>query len=214
MDKRERENELCRRAQAGDREAGEVMLLQYHRLIHQLANRYYHAGLAFTYEEFTNAAKVGLWAAMLKFKPERGHRFNTYAYKCIFGELMTMARYEGTPVWAGRYDTETGRVFRENMARIASLQAFIGEDGRRLQDILSGASLGTEGELDRLDVEEAFDALSEEHKDALVCWLSGGNMTKAGEKEGLCSSTIANRKADAVKRMRERLRSHGIGVQP
>jgi RNA polymerase primary sigma factor len=74
---REEEVELAARAQAGDQEALEKLIVSNLRYVVSVARRYLGYGLALT--DLINEGNIGLIQAARRFDPTRGVRFITYA---------------------------------------------------------------------------------------------------------------------------------------
>jgi RNA polymerase sigma-32 factor len=74
----EREQQLARRWQElGDRAAVDVLVTSHLRLAASVARRYKRYGLPLA--DITSEANLGLVLAALRFRPDRGSRFSTYA---------------------------------------------------------------------------------------------------------------------------------------
>jgi RNA polymerase primary sigma factor len=74
---REREVELARRIEAGDRSARDEMIESNLRLVVSIAKRYQGRGLSF--EDLLQEGTLGLIRAVEKFDRHRGFKFSTYA---------------------------------------------------------------------------------------------------------------------------------------
>ena len=75
--KPERELELARRVQTGDREAKRELTRHNLRLVVSIAKKYLNRGLSFL--DLIQEGNLGLLKAVEKFDPERGYKFSTYA---------------------------------------------------------------------------------------------------------------------------------------
>lgn len=71
------EQDLARRAQAGDREAHRLMTEHNVKLVVSIAKRYSKMG--FDLEDLVQEGSVGLLKAIERFDPDRGFKFSTYA---------------------------------------------------------------------------------------------------------------------------------------
>src|SRR5438067_13874927 len=68
---------LARRVHSGDLEARQRMVEANLRLVISIAKRYRCRGLSF--EDLVQEGIIGLIAAIVRFDPDRGYRFSTYA---------------------------------------------------------------------------------------------------------------------------------------
>jgi RNA polymerase nonessential primary-like sigma factor len=78
---RAQEKIIAPRARAGDVAAREAMIHANLRLVLKVAKKYLNCGLP--YDDLVQAGNLGLVRAAEKFDPDRGFRFNTYAWHCI-----------------------------------------------------------------------------------------------------------------------------------
>ena len=78
---REREKELFREAQGGERASLNALMEQHERLVHAVVRKQWSGG--WCYEEVIQEGRLGLWRAILKYDPERGTAFSTYAWPAI-----------------------------------------------------------------------------------------------------------------------------------
>ena len=70
-----------RQAQAGDTESLAQLMHQHDRLVHHVIRR--QSGGSLSYAETLQEGRIGLWRAILRFDPERGTAFSTYAGTAI-----------------------------------------------------------------------------------------------------------------------------------
>jgi RNA polymerase sigma factor (sigma-70 family) len=78
---RERETEQFRQAQAGDRGSLNALMRRHEQLVHAVVRQQWRGG--WRYEEVVQEGRIGLWRAILKYDPERGTAFSTYAWPAI-----------------------------------------------------------------------------------------------------------------------------------
>lgn len=76
---------LFEQAQAGCRESVNQLMEQHERLVSYAVNR--QLLFDFRFEEAVQAGRYGLWRAILRFDPQRGTAFSTYAYPAIVHEV-------------------------------------------------------------------------------------------------------------------------------
>ena len=84
------DEELCRLAAAGDRNAEETLVTRYHRLVRICARPLFLAGG--DSEDLIQEGMVGLLGAVREFDPEKGAAFRTYAETCIRNRIRSAIR--------------------------------------------------------------------------------------------------------------------------
>ena len=75
------EQSLFRQAQAGCRESLNTLMEEHDGLVHAVVRRQVLGDLP--YAEAVQAGRIGLWRAILRYDPDRGFAFSTYAWTCI-----------------------------------------------------------------------------------------------------------------------------------
>jgi RNA polymerase sigma factor (sigma-70 family) len=83
---------LFHQAQRGNRSALDRLMAQHEGLVHAVLRRYGSGPLA--YSEALQAGRLGLWHALLKFDPDRGLAFSTYAWPSIMRHLGRAVKSE------------------------------------------------------------------------------------------------------------------------
>jgi RNA polymerase sigma factor (sigma-70 family) len=72
---------LFRQAQTGDRESLNALMEKHDGLVHAVVRRQVLGDLPYT--EALQAGRIGLWRAIVRFDPNRGSAFSTYAWRSI-----------------------------------------------------------------------------------------------------------------------------------
>lgn len=72
---------LFDQAQTGSRESLNALMEKHDGLVHAVVRRQVLGDLP--YAEALQAGRIGLWRAILRFEPDRGHAFSTYAWPSI-----------------------------------------------------------------------------------------------------------------------------------
>lgn len=114
----ERDDQLIRAAQQGDREAAEVMAVRHEPLVRYVAKRF--AGRGREMEDLYQLGRLGLHKAVCNFNAEYGVKFSTYAVPLIMGEIRRFLRDDG--------QIHISRSIRENAAKVARLIEEFGEN--------------------------------------------------------------------------------------
>ena len=84
------DEELCALAQQGSRDAEEILVGRYHRLVRSCARPYFLAGG--DSEDLLQEGMIGLIKAMREFRPDRESGFQTFAEVCIRSRLCSVIR--------------------------------------------------------------------------------------------------------------------------
>ncbi len=129
--------ELIRRAQAGDKAAGEQLITENSGLIWSVARRFIGRGTET--EDLYQLGCLGFLKAIEGFDTEFGTQFSTYAVPKIAGEIRRFLRDDGA--------IKVSRTLKEQSAAIKSMRAHLtGELGREptLQEISRQTGLTAE----------------------------------------------------------------------
>jgi len=111
---REREVELAKRIEAGDRSARDEMIESNLRLVVSIAKRYQGRGLPF--EDLLQEGTLGLIRAVEKFDRHRGFKFSTYATWWIRQAVSVTSDESGSSVRIPTALTQRMRMLRANSA--------------------------------------------------------------------------------------------------
>ncbi|MCI8419445.1 MAG: sigma-70 family RNA polymerase sigma factor [Oscillospiraceae bacterium] len=88
--RRTSDEELCALARQGSREAEEVLITRYHRLVRRLARPLYLAGGE--QEDLIQEGMIGLVQGVREYDGEKSASFHTYAEICIRSRLLSAVR--------------------------------------------------------------------------------------------------------------------------
>ncbi len=115
------QEELLKRAKAGDRDAGEALVVNNTGLIWSVARRYFGRGV--DPDDLYQLGCLGFLKAVKGFDPDFGTQFSTYAVPKIAGEIRRFLRDDGT--------VKVSRSLKERSAHIkAARQQLTGTLGR------------------------------------------------------------------------------------
>ncbi|HKZ06722.1 MAG TPA: sigma-70 family RNA polymerase sigma factor [Methylomirabilota bacterium] len=137
------EQDLARRARAGDASAADRLAEANLRLVISLARRYVNRGLSLL--DLIEEGNVGLLHAVRKFDPDRGTRFSTYATwwirQAIVRALANQARMVRLPVHVelllSQY-AKAQRALTQELGRaptLAELAARLGQTAEQVEDL-------------------------------------------------------------------------------
>ena len=87
---RDREHEQFRLAQAGDRASLNALMRRHEPLVHAVVRQQWSGG--WRYAEVVQEGRIGLWRAILKYDPERGTAFSTYAWPAIARQVWAAVK--------------------------------------------------------------------------------------------------------------------------
>jgi RNA polymerase sigma factor (sigma-70 family) len=86
------EKALFDQAQAGDRVSLDVLMGRHENLVHAVVRKQWSAGWG--YADIVHEGRIGLWQAILKYKPEYGTAFSTYAWPAIAHQIWAAVERE------------------------------------------------------------------------------------------------------------------------
>jgi RNA polymerase sigma factor (sigma-70 family) len=140
------EARLFKQAQGGCQDSLNLLLARHEPLVKYAVKRQNLGDLP--YDEADQAGRVGLWKAILRFDPHKGHQFSTYAYPAIVHDIWRAVkihcrdnqRAHTTRQWALFFQHwETGPAQRQAEQEVqASLQALVASLPDRLQQVING----------------------------------------------------------------------------
>ena len=84
------DEELCRRAASGDRQAEETLVRRHYRLVRSCARPFFLAG--WDSEDLIQEGMLGLLKAIREYKPGRDASFRTFAEICVRSRLSSLLR--------------------------------------------------------------------------------------------------------------------------
>lgn len=82
---RETEESLFKAAQAGDAASLATLMRQHERLVHAVVRQQWSGG--WRYADVAHEGRIGLWQAIMKYDPQRGSTFATYAWPAIARQI-------------------------------------------------------------------------------------------------------------------------------
>jgi RNA polymerase primary sigma factor len=116
-------NALLDRAQAGDSDAVDLIIIHNQRMVEAIANRYYVSGYGGDQElaDLVQWGNIGLLRAIQKWDPGRGYRFTTYATHWINGVIRRNGAIRGSSL--GMTHRETIKLSAIRRARATLTQS-------------------------------------------------------------------------------------------
>lgn len=84
------DEELCSCASQGDRQAEELLVVRYHRLVRACARPLFLMGG--DSEDLTQEGMLGLLSAIRSYTPERGSSFHAFAETCVKNRMISAVR--------------------------------------------------------------------------------------------------------------------------
>ena len=96
---REEEIALFAAAQVGDRASVAELMRRHEGLVHQVVRRQWSGD--WRYAEVVHEGRIGLWQAILKYDPQRGVAFSTYAGLAIARQVWAAVGTRAEPAGVG-----------------------------------------------------------------------------------------------------------------
>lgn len=140
------ETVLFHQAQTGGRESLNALMEQHDGLVHAVVRRQVLGNLP--YAEALQAGRIGLWRAILRFEPDRGHAFSTYAWPSIVHHVWRAVKVhtracgaeQAVPaaepsVWQGMVCSDPARIVAAWMVH-CTLYALVARLPERLRSII------------------------------------------------------------------------------
>lgn len=161
---------LIEHAQAGDKEALEVLTRQNSGLVHFIVKRFEHRGVES--EDLFQIGCMGLVKSIKRFDTSLGLQFSTYAVPLITGEIKRFLRDDG-PV-------KISRTIKENRSLVLQAREELLEETGREPNL---EELAIKTGLEKEDILLALDATAQ---------VESLNMPKPGEEEGERMDALAD----------------------
>lgn len=155
------QEELLRRAKAGDRDAGEALVVENSGLIWSIARRYFGRGV--DPEDLFQLGCLGFLKAVEGFDLDFGTQFSTYAVPKIAGEIRRFLRDDGT-VKVSRSLKERAMMIRvtrqkltNRLGREPTLSELSAETGLQPEEIATAeTATGTAESIQKRSGEDGF----------------------------------------------------------
>ncbi len=173
---------LIAKAQAGDKEAREVLIENNLGLVHHIVRRF--LGRGYDAEDLFQIGSIGLMKAIDKFNLDYDVRFSTYAVPMIAGEIKRFLRDDGM-VKVSRTLKENGWKIRQasqklsqKLGREATLVEIEQETGIAMEDIVMAMEAN-------IEVESIYKSVYQSDGSEIylldqVAGLSGGGLGRIG----------------------------------
>ena len=149
-----RNRDLILRAQAGDEQASETLIIENTALVKSLALKFRDRGTEF--EDLMQIGTIGMLKAISSFQIERGTAFSTYAVPLIVGEIRRHLRYDGL-IRVSRGYKKTGITIMREKNRIMT------EEGREagISELAEHAGVSIEEAAIAIDAVSPISSLSD-----------------------------------------------------
>ena len=172
---------LCQMVADGSREAEEVLVTRYNRLVRICARPSYLVGG--DSEDLIQEGMLGLVSGIRSFKVENGAKFSSYAYSCISNRMKTAA------------------------AKLRGQQA---AENSSDEDIEPASTLTPESIIIQREIlKELENTLSPLEKRCFLLHISGLSFEEIGEKVGISEKSAKNAAGRAGAKLRELISGSG-----
>jgi RNA polymerase primary sigma factor len=111
------EIELSKRIKKGDKAAREKMIRSNLRLVINIAKRYFHLGIPLV--DLIEEGNMGLMKAVMKFNPQKGYRFSTYAAWWIRQSITRSISEQGKMIRVPVYINEMMTKWKKTNERLS-----------------------------------------------------------------------------------------------
>ena len=176
---------LCLRAQQADKEAEDILVRRYTRLVESLARRYFLIGG--TEEDLKQEGMIGLLSAVREYSSQRAS-FKTFAALCIRRSIID----------AIRKSQNRNNLFYNEVLSFSQLPF----DGSQASPMDQDPEQQVIGKLDRKHIEQVLQSkLSEFERQVLSLYLSGYRYSEIAERLSKPVKSVDN----AVQRIRRKL---------
>lgn len=188
------------RAQAGDKQACENVIMANMRLVIYIANKIYREGQ--DKDDMISDGMIGLMKAIATYNPEMGASIGTYAYRCIQNEMYQQGRNNKKHSKCISMDT---KATDDMWGDAKTIGETLCDDGEEIDiDILR------EEECEELY--RQVNALGERHKSVICLRYGLGGSTpltqaQASKKMGLSQSYVSRLEARALEVLRKNMRN-------
>lgn len=180
--------ELVLKAQTGDSEAKEELIVNNMRLVYSLANRYKSSTT--DYEDIVQQGTIGLIHAIMRFDIKKGVMFSTYAVPLILGEIKKIVR-ENSILKIGRVTREmSARLYR----RVEEMQTELGRSPT-IEEISASLDISREKAVFLINSSNQVQSMDEalhDHEDAYNKIQSGEDTESCAVNNILLDSIVSS----------------------
>lgn len=221
----EREADLIRRYKAGDRHAGEILLLAYRKPIAIEAKKWKHRRSQLPWEDAFAEAQLRFLDAVREADMSLGTRLMSFASFYVMNGVVLAEHEQGntvyvpTHVWHGVNvpKSESRIEHGKAMLHLGHLDAIIGDDGYTLADTVKDDANNPEDEMARCEfkhmsesmIREAMASLPSLQLDVIMRHIDGETLESISLVYGKQKRWAYQRKREAFALIREFLLSRG-----